>query len=97
MSSLPDRRDPWARWDVLTTPMSETEAHLVADYIETRLDDVDAVVVSPGQKLRLVWERQSVELFLDALSAYRAAGGTVPAVITDNLEHWLTHIADAPD
>lgn len=87
------RRDPWDRWDVLTTPMTESEAEEAASLIDA-LPGVDAFAVGPGENLRLVWDRESVEMFVKALSAYRDSGGAVPQFIIDNLQHWLENVAD---
>lgn len=44
--------------------------------------------------LRLVWDREIVEMFVNALIAYRASGQPVPQGMVDNMKHWLEHVAD---
>jgi hypothetical protein len=94
MSTTPHQRDPWQRWDVLTSPMTEAEARQVASYIEMQLEGVSAVVEPPGRSLRLVWEREGVEMIVAALTAHRDSGAEVPQGIIDNCHHWLDHVAD---
>lgn len=90
-------RDPWQRWEVLTTPLTEEEARAVAEFIAKNLPHAWAGVHGPGEMLRLAWDRESVELFHAALTSYQAAGKTVPQFLIDNLRHWLDHVADPED
>lgn len=88
------QRDPWDRWEVLTTPMSEPQARRVAEFINGTLPDVDALVESPQRVLRLAWDRDSVRLLRDGLVALRTDGRHVPEGIIGNLDHWLSEVAE---
>lgn len=87
-------RDPWQRWEVLTTPMTEAEARAVSQFIVENLPEVSSGVRSPGETLRLAWDRSSVQMFHAALTAHQEAGSDVPQFVIDNLRYWLDHVAD---
>lgn len=74
--------------------MTAEEAQQVADFINSTLDDVSALVEPPERVLRLVWDRESVALFKDGLVALQAVGRRVPQGIIDNLDYWLTNVAE---
>ncbi len=78
----------------MTTPMTESEARAVSDFIDAILPGVSSGVCRPGETLRLAWDRASVELFVAALVAHRTNDNHVPHFIVDNLRYWLDNIAD---
>jgi hypothetical protein len=73
--------------------MTEPEARQLADYVGDTFEGASAVVQSPRQVLRLAWDRETAVLVRDGLVMLTESGRHVPQGMIDNLDYWITRVA----